>query len=110
MRYTAFAISVAALGFAACSDMPAAPKSSVPPGSRQFEYKCPDGTRFDILMTPAADKVKLELGGVMYELKQVRTASGARYSDGTTSYWSKGKEATIERGSKVVHRACTTRD
>lgn len=110
MRYTAFAISVAALALAACSDMPAAPKSLVPPGSKQLEYKCPDGTRFDILMTPAADKVKLELGGVMYELKQVRTASGAKYSDGTTSFWSKGKEAMIERGGKVVHRECTTRD
>jgi membrane-bound inhibitor of C-type lysozyme len=100
--------TVFALALVACSDLPLSSKSSAPPGSKRFEYKCADGTRFDVLMYPAGDQVKLELGGVMYELKQVRTASGAKFSDGTTSYWSKGRDATIERGGKVMHRDCAT--
>lgn len=104
------AASLAIVALTACSQMPGATHSSIPPGSRQFEYKCTDGTRFDVLMAPTGDKVKLELGGVLYELKQVRSASGAKFSDGTTSYWSKGRDATIERGGKVVHRDCKTNE
>ena len=107
-----FAVRTAALVFslAACSQMPGATPSSIPPGSRQLEYKCSDGTRFDVLMAPAGDKAKLELSGVLYELKQVRSGSGAKFSDGTTSYWSKGRDAMIERSGKVVHRDCRTNE
>jgi membrane-bound inhibitor of C-type lysozyme len=104
------AAALAAFGLAACSQMRGAPSSSIPPGSRQLEYECADGTRFDVLMAPAGDKAKLELRGVLYELKQVASASGAKFSDGTTSYWSKGRDATIERSGKVLHRDCTTND
>lgn len=110
MRHPARTLIIMALAVSACSELPTASRSAVPPGSQQLAYKCPDGTRFDVLVAPAADKVKLELGGVMYELKQVRSGSGAKYSDGTLSYWSKGKEALIERGKKVVHRDCKTND
>jgi len=110
VRPTLIATAVAALAAAACSQVPATSSSSVPPGSRHLEYKCPNGTQFDVLMAPAGDKVKLELGGILYELKAVRSGSGAKFSDGTTSYWSKGKDATIERAGKIVHRDCTTRN
>ena len=109
MRHVSIAISSALL-LVACSDLPFASKSSIPPGSKRFEYKCPDGASFDVLMSPTGDKAKLELEGVMYELKQVRSGSGARFSDGTTTYWSKGREAIIERGGKVVHGDCKTND
>lgn len=102
--------AAAVLGLAACSQMPDAPPSSIPPGSRQYEYTCADGTRFGVLMWPSGDRARLELGGVLYELKQVRSGSGARFSDGTTVYWSKGREATIERSGRVIHRDCRTED
>jgi membrane-bound inhibitor of C-type lysozyme len=101
---------LAVLSLTACSQMPGTSSSSIPPGSRQFEYKCADGTRFDVLLAPSGDRAKLELGGVLYDLKQVRTASGAKFSDGTTSYWSKGRDATIERSGRVLHRDCRTDD
>lgn len=97
------------LALAACSQMPDTP-SSIPPGSRHYEYRCADGTRFDVMMWPTGDRARLELGGVLYELKQVRSGSGARFSDGTTVYWSKGREATLERSGKVIHRDCRTAD
>jgi membrane-bound inhibitor of C-type lysozyme len=61
-------------------------------------------------MAPAGDKAKLDLRGVLYELKQVRSASGAKFSDGTMTYWSKGRDATIERAGKTLHRDCRTND
>ena len=108
VRLTALATALAALAATSCGQLPATSSSAAPPGSKQFEYKCPDGTRFDVLVAPSGDKVKLELGGILYELKQVRSASGAKFSDGTTSYWSQGRDATIERSGKVVHRDCTS--
>jgi membrane-bound inhibitor of C-type lysozyme len=102
--------ALATLGLVACSQMPGTTSSSIPPGSRHFSYKCADGSRFGVLIAPAGDRAKLELGGVLYELKQVRSASGAKFSDGTTSYWSKGRDATIERNGKIVHRDCVTND
>jgi membrane-bound inhibitor of C-type lysozyme len=110
MRDAVLAASFVAVALTACSQMPGATGSSIPPGSRQFEYKCADGTRFDVLMAPAGDKAKLDLRGVLYELKQVRSASGAKFSDGTMTYWSKGRDATIERAGKTLHRDCRTND
>jgi len=104
------AATLAALSLAACSQMPSTSLTAAPPGSRHLEYRCPGGTKFDVLLWPSGDKAKLELGGVLYELKQVRSASGARFSDGTTTYWSKGREATIERNGKIVYRDCRTND
>jgi membrane-bound inhibitor of C-type lysozyme len=100
--------TVAVLMLAGCSQMPGTTASSIPPGSRQLEYKCADGTRFDVLLAPAGDRAKLELSGVLYDLKQVQSASGAKFSDGTTTYWSKGRDATIERSGKTVRRECRT--
>ena len=102
------AAALAVLMLAGCSQMPGTTPSSIPPGSRQLQYKCADGTRFDVLMAPAGERAKLELGGVLYDLKQVPSGSGAKFSDGTTTYWSKGRDATIERSGKTVRRDCRT--
>jgi membrane-bound inhibitor of C-type lysozyme len=110
MHFAMRAVAATLLALTACSQMPESAPSSIPAGSRQFLYKCGDGTRFDVLIWPAGDRARLQLGGIPYELKQVRSASGARFSDGTTSYWSKGRSATIERNGRVLHRDCTTND
>ncbi len=58
------AAAAACLGLAACSSqmpMTDAP-SSIPSGSRQYEYRCADGTRFDVLTWPTGDRARLELG------------------------------------------------
>jgi membrane-bound inhibitor of C-type lysozyme len=107
VRLTAIATALAAVAVNGCSQL-APSASSAPPGSKHIEYKCPDGTRLDVLIAPGGDKVKLELGGFLYELGSMRSASGAKFSDGTTSYWSKGRDARIERSGKVLHRDCKT--
>ena len=48
--------------------------------------------------------VRVDVGGQVYEMRQVTTASGARYevaNDPTTSFWSKGRHATLTIKGKV---------
>lgn len=73
-----------------------------------FEYECPDGTRFTAQFPPGANKMKLELDGVGYELPQVQSGSGIRYSDGTTTFWGKGREAMLERKGHPPRTNCKT--
>ncbi|NIR12441.1 MAG: lysozyme inhibitor, partial [Desulfobacterales bacterium] len=47
-------------------------------------YLCSDGNRFQVTMTPNGEKVILRLGERLLELPHVRSASGAKYSDGET--------------------------
>jgi para-nitrobenzyl esterase len=48
-------------------------------------------------MAPGGGNVRLEgLAAGPVVLPHVRSGSGARYSDGRTTYWSKGGEATLE--------------
>jgi len=39
-------------------------------------------------------------------LERVLSASGAKYGDGSTVYWSKGDEAFIEIDGEIVYREC----
>jgi membrane-bound inhibitor of C-type lysozyme len=40
-------------------------------------------------------------------LPQVEAASGAKYSDGTTTFWSKGDEALVEVNGEMMLQNCT---
>lgn len=41
-------------------------------------------------------------------LPQVEAASGAKYSDGTTTFWNSGNEAIVEVNGEMVYQACST--
>jgi membrane-bound inhibitor of C-type lysozyme len=40
-------------------------------------------------------------------LKQVLAMTGAKYSDGKYTFWSKGQNAYLERNGKVIMSDCT---
>ena len=79
-------------------------------------YSCPDGYRFEVrysgggesaeLRVPAAPGAAEDSPGQSLRLTREITASGARYSDGTTALWTKGIMAMIEVDSIIVHRDC----
>ncbi|MNE29241.1 Membrane-bound lysozyme inhibitor of C-type lysozyme precursor [compost metagenome] len=46
------------------------------------------------------------MDGEQLKLKQVLAASGAKYSDGKYTFWSKGPNAFIERNDKVIMSDC----
>ena len=60
-----------------------------------FSYACDDGTAVVASHRDNRDVV-LFLPGNTVRLSYIPSGSGARYTDGTVTYWSKGRVATIE--------------
>lgn len=80
------------------------------PSQRKYRYSCPDGYEFTIRYRGSnhpGDIALLEDAAGYTKLPRVPAASGARYSNGVTTYWSKGEEAMILRGGEVAHGGCS---
>ena len=74
--------------------------------------KAPIVARFDcdtlaLMATFHHDRVVIELTDRTLTLPHVVSASGARYSDGTVTFWSKGREAALELNGR--HQTCRER-
>jgi putative lipoprotein len=72
---------------------PGSPASSLA-GARTFVFACPDGP--EIVVRVDGERAAVFAPGMTYLLPHVPAASGARYSDGTATFWSKGEEAFFE--------------
>ena len=71
-------------------------------------FVCPDGTSIPAVFDNVAGNVTITLPDGELTLPQVISASGARYSDDTTTFWNKGNEATIEVDGTMVYEGCVT--
>jgi len=69
-------------------------------------FVCADGTSVPATFDNEAENVTITLPDGTLTLPQVVAASGARYSDGTTTFWNKGNEATLEVNGTVVYESC----
>jgi membrane-bound inhibitor of C-type lysozyme len=69
-------------------------------------FACPDGTTMDTVFDNAADTVTVTLPDGTVTLPRAVSASGARYSDGTTTFWNKGDEALVEVNGEIVYQNC----
>lgn len=70
-------------------------------------YSCPDG--FSFIATPAGESLLLVTPEGKARLPQVKGASGARYGNEQTEFWSKGDQASL-RDSGQEHKDCTAVD
>jgi membrane-bound inhibitor of C-type lysozyme len=61
-------------------------------------YDCGNNVRFAVVLAP--DRAEVTFEGRRYSLPAVQAASGARFSDGTTTFWMKGREALLVVGGK----------
>jgi membrane-bound inhibitor of C-type lysozyme len=78
-------------------------EGSAPAGPRVFAYAC-DGLAFRVEVT--RERALLFLPGrASRSLPAVPAASGAKYADGSTLYWSKGDEALLTLDG-VEHEGC----
>ncbi|MNR88164.1 Membrane-bound lysozyme inhibitor of C-type lysozyme precursor [compost metagenome] len=68
-------------------------------------FKC-DELEF-IAKFPSDDKVEILLAGRTIVLPHVISGSGARYSNGSTTFWNKGNEALFEMNG-VSYKGCKT--
>lgn len=73
-----------------------------------FSYACDDGTTAVANHRDKGD-LYLLLPGNTVLLQHLPSASGARYGDGSVSYWSKGREATIQREDGSTSRCVEQR-
>ena len=67
------------------------------PEPRTFLFECDDSYTF--VARSEGDRMWLFLPDTTIALPHVPAASGARYSDGTTTFWSRGEEARLETAS-----------
>lgn len=63
-------------------------------------YRCLDGTRLSARVSAGAAVV--ELTGKKLNLDRVISASGEKYESSGTSFWIKGREATLNMNEKVL--------
>jgi len=76
-----------------------------PPAAQTLHYRC--GTLpLTVMLDETKEQVSFIMDGQPLTLKQTVSASGARYSDGTYVFWSKGNGAFIERNDKIVVNDC----
>jgi uncharacterized membrane protein len=68
-------------------------------------YDCEGGLYVVAEFRPATDDVWLFLPDMSGSLPHVRSASGAKYDDGATTFWTKGHEAMLDTGDGV-DRSC----
>jgi putative lipoprotein len=87
---------------AAAPPAPTAPQAAAPEVGRTFVYDCDAAVSFTVRTGPGevALWIPASLGGAYVVLSQTRSASGARYAEGETVYWSKGDVATFEIGGQ----------
>jgi len=99
-RFTAVLVSgLLAVG---CQAAAPAPETSTPPAAAP---KPPIVARFDcdtlaLTATYHANSVVLDLPDRSVTLPQTESASGARYSNESTTFWSKGREAMLTLGAR----------
>jgi membrane-bound inhibitor of C-type lysozyme len=72
-----------------------------------LSFRCPDGqtvmARFQL---PEDQFVNVRFAGRELQLPHVISGSGARYSDGSTTLWNKGRSVLVEMDNKIVVQDC----
>ena len=69
-------------------------------------FVCPDGTSLDTVFDNGANTVTVTLPDETITLPRAESGSGARYSDGTTTFWNKGDEAMVEINGETIYQNC----
>lgn len=78
--------------------------AAMPAANTVVPFKCDD---FAFIARFGANKVDIALPGRAVTLPQVISGSGARYSDGSTTFWNKGDSALFEMNG-VIYKNCQT--
>ncbi len=78
------------LGAAGCISLPGSLTANLP-------YRCDNGMRFTVSFDKGANSATLQMNAERLILPGVPSASGAKYTDGKTTLFTKGKTATLDR-------------
>ena len=94
-----------ALLAAACATPGKSP--GIPSGEGYVRYRCADKQEFAVTYQQQGKRALLESGGWSHLLPLVPSASGAKYSDGKVTLWTKGSGASVEESGRTTYRECT---
>ena len=75
-----------------------APKSHRMPVMYKFSYSCDGGAKVMVYLRER--NARVDFAGKSYSMKQVEAASGTKYSDGKTVWWSKDEKAFLHDETK----------
>lgn len=74
---------------------------------RWLSFRCPDGqTVMAQFQLPEDQFVNVRFAGRELRLPHVISGSGARYSDGKTTFWNRGRSVLVEVDDKIVVQDC----
>jgi membrane-bound inhibitor of C-type lysozyme len=79
----------------------AQPKSHRMPVARKFSYACDGGLSVNV--TLREQNARVTFRDKSYSMKQVRSGSGVRYSDGKIVWWNKGYDGFLEDETDASH-------
>jgi membrane-bound inhibitor of C-type lysozyme len=72
-----------------------------------LSFRCPDGqTVMAQFQLPEDQFVNVRFAGSELRLPHVISGSGARYSDGKTTFWNRGRSVLMEVDDKIVVQDC----
>jgi membrane-bound inhibitor of C-type lysozyme len=77
------------------------------PEQKWLSFRCPDGqTVMAQFQLPEDQFVNVRFAGRELRLPHVISGSGARYSDGKTTFWNRGKSVLMQVDDKIVVQDC----
>jgi membrane-bound inhibitor of C-type lysozyme len=71
-----------------------------------LSFRCPDGRTVAAQFEPRDEFVNVRFDSRDLRLPHVISGSGARYSDGKTTFWNKGRSVLMEVDDKIVVQDC----
>ena len=82
-------------------------QANVETDQKWLSFRCPDGqTVMAQFHLPEDQFVNVRFAGREMRLPHVISGSGARYSDGKTTFWNRGKSVLIQVDDKIVVQDC----
>src|SRR5262245_34838485 len=82
-------------------------QANVDSQQKWLSFRCPDGqTVMAQFQLPEDQFVNVRFAGRELRLPHVISGSGARYSDGKTTFWNRGKGVLVEVDDKIVVQDC----
>ncbi|HEY7318528.1 MAG TPA: MliC family protein [Candidatus Binatia bacterium] len=94
-------VGLAVAGVLSCAQTPKETEQ------KWLSFRCPDGQTVMAQFKLPEDKfVNVRFAGRELRLPHVISGSGARYSDGKTTFWNKGRTVLMEVDDKVVVQDC----
>lgn len=96
------------LGFGAVVLLAMISCAQVNKGAEQkwLSFRCPDGRIVMARFEPQDEFVNMRFEDRELRLPRVISGSGARYSDGKTTFWNKGRSVLVEVDEKIVVQDC----